>query len=78
MNKLDVAHYDVLEVRRDADDATIKKAFKKAVLKAHPDKGGSSAMFQLVNEAYTVLSDVAQRAQYDRDLKRYNLKDGLG
>ena len=57
MNKLDRAYYDVLDLRRDADDNAIKKAFKKAILKAHPDKGGSSELFNMVNEAYTCLSD---------------------
>ena len=45
MNKLERAYYDVLDLKRDADDAAVKKAFKKAVLKAHPDKGGSSELF---------------------------------
>jgi len=55
--KLDRAYYDILDVKKDADDNAIKKAFKKACLIAHPDKGGTNEMFQMVNEAYTVLSD---------------------
>ena len=43
--KLDRAYYDILGVMKDADDNTIKKAFKKAALKAHPDKGGSDVLF---------------------------------
>lgn len=43
--KLDRAYYDTLEVRKDADADEIKKAYKKASLKAHPDKGGSTEMF---------------------------------
>ena len=78
MNKLDRAYYDVLDLRRDATDNEVKKAFKKAVLKAHPDKGGSSEMFNMVNEAYTCLSDASKRSDYDRDLIRYKLKDGQG
>jgi curved DNA-binding protein CbpA len=43
--KLDRAYYDVLDVRKDADDAAIKKAYKKAALTSHPDKGGSDELF---------------------------------
>ena len=76
--KLDRAFYDILELKRDADDNAIKKAYKKACLKHHPDKGGSKEIFQLVNEANTVLSDPVQRSEYDRDLKKFGLKDGQG
>ena len=43
--KLDRAYYDILEVKKDADDNHIKKAYKKAALMAHPDKGGTDQMF---------------------------------
>ena len=43
--KFDRAFYDVLEVKKDADDNTIKKAYKKAALHAHPDKGGTDELF---------------------------------
>lgn len=43
--KLDRAFYDVLGVMKDAGDGEIKKAYKKAALMAHPDKGGSDEMF---------------------------------
>ena len=33
---------------------------------AHPDKGGTDAEFQLVNEAWSVLGDATKRAVYDR------------
>ena len=76
--KLDRAYYDTLEVRKDADADEIKKAYKKASLKAHPDKGGSTEMFQMVNEAWKCLGDVAARAEYDKDIKKYNTRDGQG
>lgn len=74
--KFDRAFYDILDLKRDCDAKDVKRAFKKAALTAHPDKGGTDELFQMVNEAYNVLVDPAQRADYDRDLKRYNLKDG--
>ena len=43
--KLEKNYYDVLGCLRDADDAAIKKAYKKAVLMAHPDKGGTDELF---------------------------------
>ncbi|THH02218.1 hypothetical protein EW026_g629 [Hermanssonia centrifuga] len=58
-------YYKVLGVSRDADTRTIKKAFRKAVLKAHPDKGGSEAKMATVNEAYEVLNNPELRQRYD-------------
>ena len=50
-------YYEVLGVPSDADEKTIKKAYRQAALVAHPDKGGTDAEFQQVNEAFSVLSD---------------------
>ena len=55
----------MLDVPRDADAKTIKKAFRKAAMKAHPDKGGSEAKMAAVNEAYEVLSNPELRQRYD-------------
>lgn len=43
--KLDRNYYDILEVERTVDDAGLKKAYKKAALVHHPDKGGTDALF---------------------------------
>jgi len=58
-------YYKVLDVSRDADAKTIKKAFRKAAMTAHPDKGGSEAKMAAVNEAYEVLSKPELRQRYD-------------
>lgn len=58
-------YYKVLDVPRDADTKTIKKAFRKAAMKAHPDKGGSEAKMAAVNEAYEVLSNPELRQRFD-------------
>lgn len=58
-------YYKVLDVPRDADTKTIKKAYRRATLKAHPDKGGSEAAMAAVNEAYEVLSNPELRARFD-------------
>ena len=69
---LDKNYYAALGVARDADELTIKKAYRQAVLTAHPDKGGTDAEFQEVNEAWNVLSDSQKRQAYDRVSKGGN------
>lgn len=58
-------HYSVLGIAKTATALEIKKAYRKAVLKAHPDKGGSSDLFRKVQRAYEVLRDTEKRARYD-------------
>lgn len=58
-------YYKVLGVPRNVDQKTLKKAYRKATLKAHPDKGGSQAKMTALNEAYEVLSNPELRARYD-------------
>ena len=66
----EIDYYEVLEVSRDADKTTIKKAYKKMAKKYHPDRNPDNPeaekMFKLCNEAYQVLSDDQKRAIYDR------------
>ena len=60
--------YAVLGVPRDADEETIKKAFRKLAMKHHPDKSpgkASEQRFKEVNQANEVLSDAKKRALYD-------------
>lgn len=62
-------YYKVLGVSRDADADTIKKAFRKAARKYHPDINAgpdAEAKFKDVNEAYEVLKDPDRRAAYDQ------------
>ena len=63
-------YYEVLGVERNADADTIKKAYRKAAIKYHPDKnpGDKEAedKFKEAAEAYDVLSNEDKRARYDR------------
>jgi len=65
MSKRD--YYEVLGVSKSASADEIKKAFRKAAVKYHPDKeGGDEAKFKEVNEAYEVLKDQQKRQRYDQ------------
>lgn len=63
-------YYEVLGVDRSADDATLKKAYRKLAKKYHPDMnpGDKEAekKFKEASEAYAVLSDADKRRQYDQ------------
>ncbi|HUA50318.1 MAG TPA: molecular chaperone DnaJ [Solirubrobacteraceae bacterium] len=63
-------YYEVLGVPRDADDATIKKAFRRLARELHPDVNkhdpDAEDKFKEAAEAYEVLSDSERRATYDR------------
>src|SRR5881227_2607706 len=62
--------YEVLGVGRDADESTIKKAFRKLARELHPDVNThdpqAEEKFKEAAEAYEVLSDPERRATYDR------------
>ena len=57
--------YEVLDVDKSATDKDIKKAYRKGALKHHPDKGGDSAKFKELTQAYEILSTQQKRQQYD-------------
>ncbi len=62
--------YLVLSVTRESSDDEIKKAYRQAALKHHPDRNpgdkGAEEKFKEASEAYAVLSDAEKRAAYDR------------
>ena len=63
-------YYELLEVQRGADDATIKSSYRKLAMRWHPDKNPGDAeaehRFKAINEAYDCLKDPQKRAAYDR------------
>jgi curved DNA-binding protein CbpA len=61
-------YYAVLQVGRQADQETIKLAYRRLARRYHPDLNPDPAAaprMRAVNEAYAVLSDPARRAAYD-------------
>jgi molecular chaperone DnaJ len=63
-------YYEVLGVSKDADDETIKKAYRKLAMQHHPDRNvgdeEAEAKFKECAEAYEVLRDPQKRNRYDR------------
>lgn len=66
----EVDFYDLLEVERTADAATIKSSYRRLAMDCHPDRYGGctdkEARFKAISEAYDVLKDPQKRAAYDR------------
>jgi molecular chaperone DnaJ len=59
-------YYEVLGVSKDASADEIKKAFRRAAVEHHPDRGGDETKFKELNEAYEVLKDADKRKRYDQ------------
>ncbi len=64
------SYYEILGVTRDATADDLRRAFRQAALRLHPDResGGQAEMVRL-NEAYDTLKDAGRRAAYDRTLR---------
>jgi len=62
--------YKTLGVAKDADEQTVKKAYRKLARQFHPDSNPGNAAaeskFKEISEAYSVLSDEGQRREYDQ------------
>ncbi len=64
MSKRD--YYEVLGIAKGASADEIKKAYRRAAVKHHPDQGGDENKFKEVNEAHEVLSNSEKRQRYDQ------------
>ena len=70
-------YYEILGVSKNASQDDLKKAYKKAAIKNHPDKGGDPEKFKELAQAYEVLSDPEKREIYDQ-YGEDALKEGMG
>jgi DnaJ-class molecular chaperone len=66
----DYDYYSVLGIKRSASQQEIKRAYRKAVFRYHPDRNPgdneAAGKFKQVLDAYEVLSDSSRRANYDQ------------
>jgi curved DNA-binding protein CbpA len=77
--------YQILGISKDADLSAVKSAYRKLVLKCHPDKIQDPTLkavkqdeFQKVQQAYELLSDDTRRMKYDEQVKLYELRKEMG
>jgi len=64
-----LSHYKVLNVRRNASNDDIKKAYRRLALQVHPDKNlhpSAAEAFQILGSSYEILKSESKRARYDR------------
>ena len=66
----EIDFYELLEVSRDADGATLKSAYRRLAMRWHPDRNPgdaeAEARFKAISVAYECLKDPQKRAAYDR------------
>jgi len=71
-------YYSRLGVSRNATQEDLKKAYKKASMQHHPDRGGDAEKFKRINEAYSTLKDPAKKQQYDNPQQQQRNPFGQG
>ncbi len=71
-------YYNILGLQRGASADEIKKAFRKAAMKHHPDRGGDEVQFKKINEAYEILSDPQKKQMVDMGVDPLKQNQGGG
>lgn len=70
-----MSHYKVLNVRGNASNDDIKKAYRRLALQIHPDKNlhpSAAEAFQILGSSYEILKSESKRARYDRQCNHSN------
>lgn len=68
--------YTILNVDKTYDEITLKKAYLKAAMISHPDRGGSETNFQKVSIAYAILKKKLEQKQHnDHNTLKTNFKN---
>lgn len=66
---VNLTYYEILNVLPQASQEEIRKAYRKAARKTHPDlEDGNPALFRLIQEAFEVLDNPVTRTRYDQTL----------
>ena len=71
-------YYATLGVAKTATEDDIKRAYRKLASQHHPDRGGDTARFQEIQEAYATLSDPEKRSLYDNPRPQFHAQFGGG
>ena len=72
--KVKLDPYKILGIQKNYDEQSLKKAYLKAAMKTHPDRGGTPAQFQQVSIAYTLLTKKLK--ERDNNHSHHELREG--
>ena len=67
-------YYQILDIDPDSSTEEVRKAYKAASMKYHPDRNpgkDTTSQMQDINEAYAILKDDDKRSRYDQEYKRF-------
>ena len=67
-------YYQILDIDPDSSTEEIRKAYKAASMKYHPDRNpgkDTTSQMQDINEAYAILKDDEKRSRYDQEYSRF-------
>lgn len=66
-------HFATLGLKAGASDDDVRQAYRRLAMQHHPDRGGDSAEFQAIQEAYATLSDPQRRAEWEQQQSFANM-----
>ena len=72
--KIKLDPYKILGIQKNYDEQSLKKAYLKAAMKTHPDRGGTPSQFQQVSIAYTLLTKKLK--ERDNNHSHHELREG--